>query len=145
MIHEIRDGEKLLAIVIPHDFDEPGLTFFTPDTFSQQLAYMNHKKTTKIAPHIHNAVSREVVYTQEVLIIRSGKVRVDFYDDQKKYVKSCVLVSGDVVLLAAGGHGFEMIEDAQIIEVKQGPYIGEKDKVRFDAVNDENVILEEIR
>jgi len=75
---------------------------------------------------------RKVEMTQETLFIRSGKVRVDFYSNQQQYVKSAVLVSGDVVLLAGGGHGLEMLEASEIIEVKQGPYDADKDKLRFD-------------
>ena len=82
---------------------------------------------------MHNKVSREVFYTQEVLFIKSGKVRIDFYDDEKNYLQSRTLNKGDIILLAFGGHGFEMIENSEIIEVKQGPYCGEKDKERFDS------------
>ena len=93
---------------------------------------MNRPKSYVIPPHVHNSVARNVNFTQEVLFIKSGKVRVDYYDDRKKYLESKILNQGDVVLLASGGHGFEMIEDSEIIEVKQGPYSGEMDKVRFD-------------
>ena len=92
---------------------------------------------------MHNAVQREVQFTKEVLFIKSGKVRVDFYDDEKKYIESRVLVSGDVILLAFGGHGFEMLEDSEIIEVKQGPYVGEKDKTRFDPVSKDQIKIKE--
>jgi hypothetical protein len=95
---------------------------------------MNRKKNHVISPHTHNAVQRDVQFTQEVLIIKSGKVRVDYYDEKKKYLESRILNKGDVVLLAYGGHGFEMIEDSEIIEVKQGPYLDEVDKIRFDPV-----------
>ena len=70
--------------------------------------------------------------TQETLFIRSGKVRVDFYSNDQHYVRSTILVSGDVILLSAGGHGLEILEPSEIIEVKQGPYDADKDKVRFD-------------
>jgi len=87
-----------------------------------------------IPPHVHNPVKREVEYTKEVLFIKSGVVRVDFYTDDKTYLESTILRAGDVVLLAFGGHGFEILEEAEIIEVKQGPYAGEGDKVRFEPV-----------
>jgi len=79
-------------------------------------------------------VPREVSMTQEVLFIKRGEVRVDFYDNNQKYLRSTILNTGDVILLADGGHGFEMIHDSEIIEVKQGPYCGERDKVRFEPV-----------
>ena len=94
-----------------------------------------------IPPHRHNLVLREVVLTQEVLMIKSGKVRVDFFDDDQNYLESSILVKGDVILLAAGGHGFEMLESSEMIEVKQGPYCGERDKVRFEPISSENAII----
>jgi len=134
---------KLLSIIIRRNFQKDGIEFFTPDDFSQQLAYMKRQKNYVIPPHVHNAVLREVHFTQEVLFIKSGKVRVDFYDDEKNYIKSVILEAGDVILLAAGGHGFEMLEDSEIIEVKQGPYAGEMDKVRFEPVDKTKIKLEE--
>lgn len=134
MIEKIIDDQKLLSIIIRAEYKSKGIEFFTPDDFSQQLGYMNRKKNHIISPHTHNIVQRDVQFTQEVLIIKSGKVRVDYYDEKKKYLESRILNKGDVVLLAYGGHGFEMIEDSEIIEVKQGPHLDEVDKIRFDPV-----------
>ena len=92
-----------------------------------------------IEPHVHNPVKREVSYTKEVLFIKSGKVRVDFYNNKKKYLESEILKKGDVILLAYGGHGFEILEEAEMIEVKQGPYAGEKDKTRFKGISSDQV------
>ena len=116
-----------------------GIDFFTPDDFSQQLGYMNRAKGYVIPPHRHNLIERKVKLTQEVLFIKSGEVRVDFYDDFQNYLKSSILYAGDVILLAAGGHGFEMIKSSEIIEVKQGPYCGEKDKIRFNPIDKEKI------
>ena len=135
MIEQIINNNKLLSVIIRTNYKSEGINFFTPDEFSQQLAYMNRAKNYVIPPHVHNTVQRDVHFTQEVLFIKSGKVRVDFYDDNKVYLESRVLHQGDVVLLAFGGHGFEMLEDSEIIEVKQGPYAGEMDKVRFEPVS----------
>jgi len=135
MIEQITYENKLLSVIIRRNYQAEGIEFFTPDNFSQQLAYMNRAKDYIIPPHIHNAVQRDVHFTQEVLVIKSGKVRVDYYNDDKKYLESKILNQGDVVLLAYGGHGFEMLEDSEIIEVKQGPYAGEMDKVRFEPID----------
>jgi len=105
---------------------------------------MNRPQGYVIRPHLHNPVNRQVQFTKEVLFIKSGRVRVDFYDDDQNYLESRVLKNGDVVLLAFGGHGFEMIEDSEIIEVKQGPYAGEADKTRFDQVPSNKVQIREI-
>jgi hypothetical protein len=93
---------------------------------------MTRQKGYVIIPHRHNIVERKVHLTQEVLFIKSGLVRCDFYDNDEVYLVSSVLKSGDVILLADGGHGFEILETAEIIEVKQGPYCGIEDKVRFN-------------
>ena len=94
---------------------------------------MRREKGYKIQPHLHRPVERLVHYTKEVLFIKSGRVRVNFYNNSKAYVSSSILEAGDVILLAYGGHGFDVLEDSQIIEVKQGPYAGEQDKERFTA------------
>lgn len=135
MIERIQDGETLLAIIVPREFREPGISFFTPNEFSQQLGFMRHSAGKIIEPHVHNPVRREVSYTQEVLLIRSGRLRVDFYDDDRHYLESRILRGGDVILLIRGGHGFEVLEDVEMIEVKQGPYLGDSDKTRFERVD----------
>lgn len=140
MIEHFKYGDQLLAIIISSNFSKPGIEFFTPGDFSQQLGYMNRPSGFLIDPHVHNHLERKVTLTQEVLYIKSGKVRVDFYDDNKSYLESRILEKGDVILLAGGGHGFEILEDAEMIEVKQGPYCGDDDKTRF-AHSPENPIV----
>jgi len=135
MIETLEHEGELLAIIVRRDFREPGIHFFTPDDLSQQLAYMRHPQGKIIAPHVHNPVPREVHYTQEVLFIKQGKLRVDFYNKHRKYLHSRVLAAGDVILLATGGHGFEILEDLEMFEVKQGPYAGESDKTRFQGIS----------
>jgi len=134
MIEKITNQEQLLAIIISHRFNESGIHFFTSDELSQQLAYMHHPTGKVIQPHVHNPVIREVTYTQEVLFIKNGKLRVDFYNDQQEYLDSRILEAGDVILLVTGGHGFEVLEEIEMIEVKQGPYVGEQDKTRFTGI-----------
>lgn len=139
MIKYIRFKKKLLAIIIQSKYQSQGIEFFTPDNFSQQLGYMRRDKEYVIKPHLHNSVKREVSFTKEVLFIKSGKVRVDFYNEKKIYFESRVLNKGDVILLAFGGHGFYMMEPSEIIEVKQGPYSGKRDKFIFDPVSNDKI------
>jgi hypothetical protein len=134
MIEKISDGNAVLALILRRDFKEDGIKFLTPDSYSQQLGYMNRPEGYVIKPHVHNLFSREVNYTNEVLLIKSGRLRVDFYDAYQKYLESRILDRGDIILLIVGGHGFEMLEATEIIEVKQGPYVGEHDKIRFEPV-----------
>jgi hypothetical protein len=116
-------NSELFAIVIRNSFDKEGITFFTEESLSQQLAYMSHPKGKLIQPHIHKPIERTVSYTQEVLIIKDGILKVDFFSEEQTYLES--------ILLNKGGHGFSVIEDVKMIEVKQGPYAGDKDKIRF--------------
>jgi mannose-6-phosphate isomerase-like protein (cupin superfamily) len=133
-IQEITDSDQLLAIIISANFNKQGIHFFTPNDLSQQLAYMRHPAGKKIEPHVHNMVLREVHYTQEVLFIKKGKLRVDFYNERQQYLESRILEAGDVILLIKGGHGFEVLEEVEMIEVKQGPYMGDGDKTRFAGI-----------
>ncbi len=137
LIEEIKFNGEVLAMILRSTYHEEGIKFFTPDDYSQQLAYMQRPQGYVIEPHVHNPVQREVSYTKEVLFIKSGKLRVDFYDDHKNYIESKILITGDVILLSTGGHGFEMLEKSEIIEVKQGPYAGDADKTRFEPINNE--------
>lgn len=141
MIEKIEHNTELLGIIIRRNYYQEGVSFFTDNNFSQQLGYMNRPKGYIIPPHRHNLVAREVIHTQEVLFIKSGTVRIDFYDDNQHYLESRILQNGDIILLAAGGHGFEMIEQSEIVEVKQGPYVGDRDKIRFDHVEPHKVII----
>jgi len=135
MIFHITNNDSILAIIISANYSSEGIKFFTPSTCTQQIGYMNRPSGYVIPPHIHNPVSREILYTNEVLFIKSGKIRADFYDENQDYLESRILNKGDIILLLHGGHGFEMLEPSEIIEVKQGPYAGEKDKTRFSTVS----------
>ena len=139
MIQKIEHQETTIAIIIRSSFRSSGIHFFTPDEFSQQLAYMKHPSGYQIPPHVHNKVIRDVQSTQEVLFVKSGKLRVDFYTGDQNYLESSTLNTGDVILLASGGHGFEILEEAEIIEVKQGPYSGDHDKTRFKPISIQNI------
>ena len=141
MIETIACRDQVLAILVRANYRASGIQFFTPDNFSQQLAYMNRATGYVIPPHVHNPQRREVQFTNEVLFIKSGRVRVDLYDSDKVYAESRVLETGDVILLVSGGHGFEMLEDTEMIEVKQGPYTGEGEKTRFEPVGSAQIVV----
>jgi len=139
VIDRIVQGETELAIIIRAGYVREGITFLTPNEYSQQLGYMKRGAGYRIAAHIHNSVPRAVTFTREVLFVKSGRVRADFYDDDGQYVESRILEAGDVVLLASGGHGFEMLEDSEMIEVKQGPYAGDEDKTLLEPVEQSRI------
>ena len=140
MIETLIHKDLNLATIIRSRHQKEGIEFFTDDNSPMQIGYMNRSSNFVIKPHVHNEVERTILNTHEVLFIRSGKVRVDFYTDDQVYIKSTTIEKGDVILLADGGHGFKMLEPSEIIEVKQGPYVGEQDKTRFEPINDSAVI-----
>lgn len=133
MFHQVIHKGILLGVIIDSRFSKPGIHFCTPNDFSQQMAYMQYPAGRRIEPHVHNDVPREVHFTKEVLFIRKGKIRVDFYTNEREYVCSHILSQGDAILLSDGGHGFEVLEELEMIEVKQGPYAGDSDKTRFES------------
>ncbi len=133
---EITCQGSLIALIIRAGYRAEKITFFTPPEYSQQLGYLPHKAGDIIEPHVHKLNRREVHYTQEALLIRKGRVRVDLYDNQRKFLSSHELAQGDIIILCNGGHGFNMLEDCEMIEVKQGPYSGkDDDKEVFKGVS----------
>lgn len=133
-IEIIKKGKEILAIIIPAGFHCKGTKFFTPESFSQQLAFISRKKKENIKAHFHNIIKRRIHFTQEVLFVRKGKVKVNLYDSKGNFFNCKILNSGDVILLASGGHGFEFLENTEMIEVKQGPYLGKGDKTIFKGI-----------
>ena len=133
IVHIKDRNDQILAMIIKNEYSCDGINFITPNDYSQQMAYMHHEKGHIIVPHVHNEVKREIYYTKEVLVIKKGKLRCDFFSDERQYIKSVMLNSGDIILLVSGGHGFECIEETSMVEIKQGPYAGDADKTRFDA------------
>ena len=140
MVETIRDNDVLIAIIIRANFEKEGIEFFTPPYFSQQLGYMKREKGYNIEAHTHQIVERKVSETQEVLFIKSGKVKITLFDHNFNFLEDKIVTTGDVILLAAGGHALEMLEESELIEVKQGPYAGDQDKVRLNTINVDSTI-----
>jgi hypothetical protein len=140
-VQRISDDSGLLAVIIRADFQADGIVFATPNELPQQLGYMKRPAGYEIDPHVHVLKRYDVQYSSETLFIRKGKVRIDFYSEDRQYLSSEILMAGDVVLLSRGGHGFEMLEESEIIEVKQGPYESENDKIRFEGIKKNQIIL----
>lgn len=124
-------NNTLFAIIVRNDFHRDGISFVTDGTGLLEMGYMSHPAGHAIKPHKHLPYRRQTLGTQEVLFLKSGRVRVDFYSDQDFFVGSRELSGGDWIILLSGGHGFEIMEASVLIEVKNGPYAGDKDKIRF--------------
>ncbi len=135
MLKKFYDDEngQLIALVVYSRFEKNGVEFFTPYEFSQQLGYLRLPKGNVIAPHMHNRVDHKTVMTQEVLFIRKGRVKVDLFTTRQTFLASTELEAGDVILLASGGHSLTILEPTEIFEVKQGPYLGDRDKMLFSV------------
>lgn len=131
MIKKIQHQGVLFAIIVPKEFHEEGISFLTDGNSLLEMGYMSHPAGHVIIPHAHPPFPRQTYGTQEVIFLKSGRVRVDFYSDRNVRVDSRELVGGDWIVLLAGGHGIELLEPSVLIEVKNGPYAGEKDKIRF--------------
>lgn len=130
---KITDRGLILAIIIRSGDWEQGLHFVSSDEDYQQLGIWGYNKGQKLAPHIHLIQPREVLRTQEVIFVQDGRIRADIYTEQKKFLKSVELETGDTIILLNGGHGYEILRDnTKVVEVKNGPYIGaEKDRERL--------------
>ena len=131
MIERIIDQKQELAVIIRENYHEEGIHFLTEEDYSQQLAYMHHPTGKIIDAHIHNHEERSIVLTQ----------RVDFYRNDQTYLKSTILQKGDIILLASGGHGFQVLEEVEMVEIKQGPYLGAKDKIRFEGIKEADAVF----
>ena len=140
MIENIKYKKKLYAIIVRSKFrKKKGINFFTPKNVTQQFGYMKHKKNHLIMPHKHNKRLTKILITTEVIILLKGILRVDFYNNNKKYLFSKKISSDDLIMLVNGGHGFKVLKDVEMIEVKQGPYKLSIDKFKFNKI-DENKI-----
>jgi hypothetical protein len=131
LIETITVGDKPLVMIVKGAFLPPSTQFLTPDSYNQQIGYIVYPAGGVIKRHHHLPVERHLSVTSEVLIVRQGKAIADIYDDDKNLVASREVQTGDVMVLLAGGHGFRIVEPTVFLEIKQGPYMGVKDKVLF--------------
>ena len=140
MIEKIKYKNKLFALIVSGNYrNKKGITFFTPDQATQQFGYMNHKKGYIIKPHKHKNRLTKILCTTEVILLLKGVLRVDFYSLQKNIYLAKFSKKKSIILLVHGGHGFKVIKDVEMIEVKQGPYNPTKDKVKFDKVDEKKI------
>ena len=123
-IEHIRDGDHPLAIILRAEYEPDSIEFLTTNDQSLQLGVMRRPGGYVIEPHIHRPAPRTVPDGYEALFVARGRVEVTFYNERREFVTTRELRQGDCILLMTGGHGFRMLEDCKMIEVKQGPYIG---------------------
>ena len=132
----------MLALIVRASYRrKKGITFFTQNESTQQFGYMKHKRDHIIKPHLHKKRLTKIYYTSEVILILKGILRVDFYNQFKKYLLSKTLKPSDIIMLVSGGHGFKILKDVEMLEIKQGPYNLIKDKIKFENIDDSYVKL----
>ena len=140
MIENILHKKKLYALIVRSKFrKKKGINFFTKKEDTQQFGYMKHDKDHEILPHYHKKRLTKVSMTTEVIIMLKGILRVDFYNPKMKYLFSKKIYEKDLIMLVHGGHGFKVLKDAEMIEVKQGPYSLSGDKVKFKKIEEKKI------
>lgn len=120
-----------LAYIIRASLRQSETTFVTPNQATLQVGFVVYPAGGRIAAHIHPRIKRQVNGTSEVLVVKAGRCEVDLYDSDKLYVTTRELCCGDVLVILGGGHGFRMLEDTVLLEIKQGPYFGPQETERF--------------
>ena len=140
MIEKVLHKNKLFALIVRGKFrKKSGINFFTSKKATQQFGYMKHKKNHIIKPHNHNKRLTKILSTTEVILLLKGVLRVDFYDNKKEYLFSKIIKEKDIIMLVHGGHGFKVLKNVEMVEIKQGPYSLSSDKIKFDKVNEKEI------
>jgi hypothetical protein len=140
MINKILHKKKLYALIVRSKFrKKKGINFFTDNDATQQFGYMKHQKNYLIKPHLHNKRKTKILSTSEVIVVFKGILRVDFYDNKQKYLFSKKVYANDIIMLVNGGHGFKVLKNVEMLEVKQGPYSLSKDKKKFDKIDEKKI------
>ena len=133
-LQTICDDHNVIAILIPSDLPVEGARFISPDDYPFQVGVLTHRAGSVLQAHSHAKIKIETDIFQEILILQLGRMEVDLYGLENQFLRSVVLEPGDAILLVDGGHGVRMLADSRILEVKQGPYPGDKAaKVRFPS------------
>ena len=145
MLKEIIHKKKLYALIIKEAHQKKrGISFFTGNDSNQQIGFMNHPKNYLIKPHKHLKRETKIFVTSEVIILQKGKLRVDFYDTNKKYLFSVIVKKNQIIMLVHGGHGFKVLEPVKMLEIKQGPFVNNKDKIKFDKIDEKEIKIKKI-
>ena len=121
---DIKYKNKLVAIVLGK-FPNGSI----PQTDGKeplQLVTLKHSKGKYLSAHTHKPTSRTTAKMQECIIVKKGKIKVDLYGPDQKMFKKVILKTGDLLILLNGGYGIHILEDAELIELKNGPFVEDK-------------------
>ena len=129
---EIFDKDKNLIAIVHKDKDfKDGKAFYTDNEKDFQFGTFNLDKGEIIENHIHNSQKREIYSTSEAIVVLSGMLKIDLFDNEKNFIDSVIITKNDSILIIDGGHGIQVQEQSKFIEFKQGPYIQDLDKKHF--------------
>ena len=130
-IEVIGEAHRPVAYIVRNELVPRATQFITPPELPQQVGFVAYPAGGTISRHRHRPIERRITGTSEVLVVRQGQCEVDLFDDRGEPLTTRELRQGDVLILVSGGHGFRMLEDTVLLEVKQGPYTGLDEKERF--------------
>jgi cupin fold WbuC family metalloprotein len=123
--------DNLIALVIDINDSKESKNFYTDESNDIQFGVFNLHENEVIEKHFHPEQERSIKTTSEVLIILEGTVMASLFDKKLEFLKEITLRSGFVLITFNGGHGLKVLEDTKLLEVKQGPYNDQTDKIRF--------------
>jgi cupin fold WbuC family metalloprotein len=131
-IEHICCDSRLIAIIVSHLHNPENTNFLTASDINLQVGFIKYPREGVIQSHVHLPLERHIVGTNEVLFVRSGKMQVYLFNERRELIAERILSQGDLLVLISGGHGFRMLEDTVLLEIKQGPYTGLDEKERFE-------------
>lgn len=109
-------------------------TFCSEPDSSFQLGLLAHKAGFLEPPHVHKPLTRSIEDVQQMFVVQRGVIQVEFYGDHGEPMHEVRLHAGDAIVLIAGAHAIRVLEDAQCVTVKQGPFLGgENHKIPLDG------------
>lgn len=129
-MYEIKNNEITVAIFHKKNTWKEGLDFLTANEYYIQAGtwWYNQGRNLKAHKHIFN--ERKIDLTQETIVVLSGKLQVNLYNENNEIFHEEVLCDGDIGIILSCGHGYQILEDnTKVVEVKNGPFYSvEKDK-----------------
>ncbi len=115
---------RLVALKISSIAD--GSVPVTESDGALQVLTLKYAKGRLVAPHTHTPHRRETTVLQECLVVIRGKLRVFFFDEDEKTSTQADIAQGETCVILSGPHAVEFLEDSEVIEIKNGPYIDDK-------------------
>lgn len=131
LIEEVHSGKQLIAIIIRAGWIPEKRTFVSSNEANFQLGYFVYAAGNEVPRHSHLPCARTIHETSEFVLVRQGRCEMDLYGEDQRLLRTVELRQGDAALLLAGGHGFRLLEDTVLLDIKQGPYRGPEEKERF--------------